>query len=114
MRSLQIHNRLDNVKIKDNFELDISADIEKIRKKYSQNVKRNLKKAAEHNLEMKACSNDLLIQLFKQNKGKEVKELDKKAYFILSELLNKIQQKEKVVLNIISLFFNKNQEITDK
>ena len=95
MRSLQIHNRLDNVKIKDNFELDISADIEKIRKKYSQNVKRNLKKAAEHNLEMKVCSNDLLIQLFKQNKGKEVKELDKKAYAILSELLEKIQQKEK-------------------
>lgn len=95
MRSLQIHNRLDNVKIKDNFELDISADIEKIRKKYSQNVKRNLKKAQKKNLEIKECSNDLLIQLFKQNKGKEVKELDKKAYAILSELLEKIQQKEK-------------------
>ena len=53
MRSLQIHNRLDNVKIKDNFELDISADIEKIRKKYSQNVKRNLKKAQKNNLEIK-------------------------------------------------------------
>ena len=95
MGSLQIHNRLDNVKIKDNFELDISADIEKIRKKYSQNVKRNLKKAQKKNLEIKECSNDLLIQLFKQNKGKEVKELDKKAYAILSELLEKIQQKEK-------------------
>ena len=95
MRSLQIHNSLDNVKIKDNFELDISADIEKIRKKYSQNVKRNLKKAQKKNLEIKECSNDLLIQLFKQNKGKEVKELDKKAYVILSELLEKIQQKEK-------------------
>ena len=95
MRSLQIHNRLDNVKIKDNFELDISADIEKIRKKYSQNVKRNLKKAQKKYLEIKECSNDLLIQLFKQNKGKEVKELDKKAYAILSELLEKIQQKEK-------------------
>lgn len=95
MRSLQIHNRLDNVKIKDNFELDISADIEKIRKKYSQNVKRNLKKTQKKNLEIKECSNDLLIQLFKQNKGKDVKELDKKAYAILSELLEKIQQKEK-------------------
>ncbi len=95
MRSLQIHNRLDNVKIKDNFELDISADIEKIRKKYSQNVKRNLKKAQKKHLEIKECSNDLLIQLFKQNKGKDVKELDKKAYAILSELLEKIQQKEK-------------------
>ena len=95
MRSLQIHNQLENAKTKDNFELDISADIEKIRKKYSQNVKRNLKKAAEHNLEIKQCSNDLLIQLFKENKGKEVKELDKKAYFILSELLYKIQKKEK-------------------
>ena len=95
MRSLQIHNQLENAKTKDNFELDISAAIEKIRKRYSQNVRRNLKKAAEHNLEIKQCSNDLLIQLFKQNKGKEVKELDKKAYFILSELLYKIQKKEK-------------------
>ena len=95
MRSLQIHNQLENAKTKDNFELDISAAIEKIRKRYSQNVRRNLKKAAEHNLEIKQCSNDLLIQLFKQNKGKEVKELDKKAYAILSELLQKIQQKEK-------------------
>ena len=70
MRSLQIHNQLENAKTKDNFELDISAAIEKIRKKYSQNVRRNLKKAAEHNLEIKQCSNDLLIQLFKENKGK--------------------------------------------
>ena len=28
MRSLQIHNQLENAKTKDNFELDISADIE--------------------------------------------------------------------------------------
>jgi len=95
IRSLQIHNRLENAKIKNNFELDISPDIERIRKEYSQNVKRNLKKAKENNLEIKACSNDLLIELFKQNKGKEVKELDKLAYVTLSQLLERIQQKEK-------------------
>ncbi|MBC8265716.1 MAG: hypothetical protein H8E84_02000 [Flavobacteriales bacterium] len=95
LRSLQIHNELDNAKTKDNFELNISSDIEVIRKKYSQNVKRNLKKSAEHNLDIKTCSHDLLIQLFKQNKGREVKEMNKKAYSILSELLDKIKQKQK-------------------
>ena len=95
IRSLQIHNRLDNAKIRNNFELDISSDIEIIRKEYSQNVKRNLKKAKKNNLEIKECSNDLLIQLFKQNKGKAVKELDREAYVTLSKLLEIIQQKEK-------------------
>ena len=95
IRSLQIHNQCKNTKTKSNFELDISNDIEKIRKGYSQNIKRNLKKAAEHNLEIKVCSNDSLIQLFKENKGKEVPELNRKSYSILVELLNKIQQKEK-------------------
>ena len=95
MRSLQIHNQCKNTKTKDNFELDVSGDIEKIRKKYSQNVKRNLKKAVEQNLEIKACSNNSLIQLFKENKGKEITVLNRKSYSILVELLNKIQQKEK-------------------
>ena len=95
IRSLQIHNRLDNAKIRDNFELDISSDIEIIREEYSQNVKRNLKKAKKNHLEIKECSNDLLIQLFKQNKGKAVKELDREAYVTLSKLLEIIQQKEK-------------------
>ena len=95
MRSLQIHNQCKNTKTKDNFELDVSGDIEKIRKKYSQNVKRNLKKAAEHNLEIKVCSNNSLIQLFKKNKGKEVSELNRNSYSILADLLDKTQQKEK-------------------
>jgi len=95
IRSLQIHNQLDNSKTKDNFELDILADIDKIRKKYSQNVKRNLKKATQHNLQIKKCESRSLIELFKENKGKEVAELNSKAYSTLLELLDKIQQKEK-------------------
>jgi len=95
IRSLQIHNQLDNSKTKDNFELDILADIDKIRKKYSQNLKRNLKKATQHNLQIKKCESRSLIELFKENKGKEVAELNIKAYSTLLELLDKIQQKEK-------------------
>ena len=95
IRSLQIHNQLDNAKTKDNFELDISDDVEEVRKKYSQNVKRNLKKTAQHDLQIKKCESSELIQLFKENKGKEVAELNSKAYSTLLELLDKIQQKEK-------------------
>lgn len=95
LRSLQVHNDLASSTTKDNFELDISADIEKIREKYSQNTKRNIKKAREQQLIIKACSNQSLIQLFKSNKGKEVKEMNEESYSILSNLLHKIQEKKK-------------------
>lgn len=95
LRSLQVHNDLTSSTTKDNFELDISADIEKIREKYSQNTKRNIKKAREQQLIIKACSNQSLIQLFKSNKGKEVKEMNEESYSILSNLLDKIQEKKK-------------------
>ncbi len=95
LRSLQVHNDSASATTKDNFELDISADIEKIREKYSQNTKRNIKKAREQQLIIKACSTQSLIQLFKANKGKEVKEMHEKSYYILSNLLDKIQEKQK-------------------
>ncbi len=95
LRSLQVHNDLTSSTTKDNFELDISADIEKIREKYSQNTKRNIKKAREQQLIIKACSTQSLIQLFKANKGKEVKQMNEKSYSILSNLLDKVQEKKK-------------------
>lgn len=95
LRTLQVHNDLTSSTTKDNFELDISADIEKIREKYSLNTKRNIKKAREQQLIIKACSTRSLIQLFKANKGKEVKEMNEKSYSILSKLLDKIQEKKK-------------------
>ena len=95
LRSLQVHNNSTYATTKDNFELDISADIEKIREKYSQNTKRNIKKAREQQMIIKGCSAESLIQLFKANKGKEVKEMHEKSYYILSNLLDKIQEKQK-------------------
>ena len=95
IRSLQIYNEVKNATIKDNFELDITDNIEGVRKKYSQNVIRNLKKATKENLEIGECSTESLIYLFKENKGKQVKELDKKAYTILLNLLEKLKEKEK-------------------
>ena len=95
IRSLQINNEVKNAKKKDNFELAIAADIENIRIRYSQNVKRNLKKSEKENLNITECPTESLIQLFKQNKGKEVKLLGKKAYTILLVLLDKIKEKRK-------------------
>lgn len=95
LRTLQVHNDSVNGVAKDNLELDISVDIEKIREKYSQNIKRNIKKAREHDLMLKECSIQSLIQLFKENKGKEVKEMNKKSYSILGKLLDKIKENKK-------------------
>ena len=94
LRSLQVHNKLTNTRKKDNFELDISIDIEKIRKRYSQNTKRNIKKARQQKLIVKECSIQSLIQLFKRNKGKDVKEMNEKSYSILERLLIKIKEKK--------------------
>tara|TARA_B100000902_G_scaffold42234_1_gene49933 strand:- start:27355 stop:28203 length:849 start_codon:yes stop_codon:yes gene_type:complete len=90
LRSLQIHNKIINSDHKDNYELDISKDINLIRKNYSDNLKRNIKKAYKFKLEVMECSSSILIEMFMQNKGKEVKDLNEKAYNILAKLFNEI------------------------
>lgn len=95
LRSLQVHNNSTYATTKDNFELDISADLEKIREKYSQNTKRNIRKAREKQLIIKICSTQSLIQLFKANKGQEVKEINEESYSILIKLLDKVKEKKK-------------------
>ncbi len=57
-------------------------------KNYSYNIKRNIKKAKEHNLSIKKNVNPAhIIEIFKKNRGKNIFTLNKKSYQILRSLI---------------------------
>lgn len=71
-----------------NHELDLIQDISAIRKEYSDNTKRNIKKADLQNLTVtKEPSREEIISLFRNNRGKDVHVLQEAHYDILRKLL---------------------------
>jgi hypothetical protein len=71
-----------------NHELDLIGDYEKIRKNYSSNTKRNLAKAESAELSVvKGVKPDDVIQLFRENRGKDIKVLKEANYLKLKRLI---------------------------
>lgn len=69
-------------------ELDMIQDAESIRKDYSDNTKRNLKKAAQQNMRVVTNpSREEIITLFRKNRGKDVHVLQEMHYDVLRKLL---------------------------
>lgn len=72
------------------FRLDLSPSYENIYKRFSENLKRNIKKAKEHNLKIATeVQTGELIRLFRQNKGREIRSNKSKDYEILKSLVKK-------------------------
>jgi hypothetical protein len=70
-----------------NHELDLINTYENIRNSYSQNLKRNLKKASQANLSIvKNIKPEDVIAIFKENKGKELEHLTDQDYQLLRRL----------------------------
>ncbi len=68
--------------------LDLINVYERTRKHYSTNLKRNLKKAAKHNLVLhKTVKPEEVVALFRENRGKEVKQWHNHHYLRLQHLL---------------------------
>jgi len=68
--------------------LDLDHDVDAIRKSYSENTKRNLKKAQKH--ELKIVRNDRfsdLIRLFRENRGGELKKLKDHHFITLLDIM---------------------------
>ncbi len=64
-----------------NIELDLSNDYETIKSSYSKNLKRNINKAKKNSLSISnSVKPELIIDLFKNNKGAEVKGYSKDDY----------------------------------
>jgi hypothetical protein len=71
-----------------NHELDLIRDYDSLRKNFSSNTKRNIKKAeAEGLTAVKGIKPDDVIDLFRKNKGKEVKVLKENNYLKLKRLI---------------------------
>lgn len=76
-----IRNRL-------NHEMDLILPYKQLYKQYSKNNKRNIKKAEKNHLSaLKTQRVEAVIDLFKHNKGKEVKQWGNATYKILSRLI---------------------------
>ena len=79
-----------------NFELEVMDDYAKIYAGYSTNLKRNLKKAEKNNLkEINFVKPEQLVNLFLNNKGKEIKSYKPKEYQKLIRLSYMLMHKGK-------------------
>ena len=73
-----------------NFELDLISPYEDLAKRYSENLKRNLKKASKSNISL-INSPEIrdIIRIFEQNKGKDISVFRRGEYTILMNLMKK-------------------------
>lgn len=78
------------------FELDLINSYEAIVKDYSQNTKRNIKKAIKHKVYVtKGVKPEPIIELFKNNRGKQITTYQQKDYQTLKRLMYKLLHKNK-------------------
>ena len=71
-----------------NYVLDLINKYPVLSKKYSTNTSRNLKKSLKNNLSLvKGVKPENLIQLFKDNRGKKIKNWKEKEYYRLHRLM---------------------------
>ncbi len=78
------------------FELDLIRPYEEIRSFYSKNTKRNIKKAQKNGIQvMKNLRPELVIDLFKENRGKFVKTYKKEDYLRLQRLIYEMVHRQK-------------------
>ncbi|NTW32124.1 MAG: hypothetical protein HGB12_05805 [Bacteroidetes bacterium] len=90
--NLNLFNKLDGNKhiLKNNLthELDLISPYENIYKNYSNNIKRNIKQALNSELSIsKKVDITQIIEIFKNNKGKNIKTLGKNDYNILKKIV---------------------------
>jgi hypothetical protein len=72
-----------------NYELDLESAYEEIRKGFSKNCKRNVRRSADQGLSLlKNSSPEALIHLFRQNKGKKVGGLEDMDFERLKHLMH--------------------------
>ncbi len=95
--NLNQYNRLKSKfikgKVRRNIEMDLISEYTFLRQSYSKNLKRNLKKAASHQLSIfENLKPDALVKLFKENRGKQLKVYSEKDYSRLIRLIYKAMQ----------------------
>jgi len=70
-----------------NFELDLIPAYESLSKRYSDNLKRNLQKAEKSGLSLvKGMKPEVIVDLFRKNKGKSLSHIGETQYSLLTRL----------------------------
>jgi len=86
--------------------LSLTKPIEELRKNYSENLRRNLKKAKqvvqtiESGPELKS-----IIELFRSERGKQIEQLGDKEYEMLEEIVRQAE-----IRNCVEIIYSKNRE----
>lgn len=98
--NLNSHNKLSKklncFHLRDNYELDLISPYEDLKLSYSKNIKRNIKKAHKAKLTIfKNLKPDLVGDMFKKDKGKNLKVYRDLNYFTLNKLIYKAIEKGK-------------------
>ncbi len=71
-----------------NIELSLTPSYESLYKKFSEDIKRNIKKATKHDLKLqKGIPSSDLIRIFRKNIGKKINNLSDKNYKVLLNLI---------------------------
>lgn len=95
-----------NFTIKQNLthELDLIEEYENLAKKYSDNLKRNLKKAANNNLQTILSNQpEPVIKLFRKNRGAQIANLKERDYKTLTQLMyHAIHRGRAQVINVMN------------
>lgn len=89
---LNIHNKLDSddvvIEYHRNVEMDLISDYDTLYKNYNTNTKRNLSKAIGSEITIvKQANPEMIINLFRNNRGKDIKHWGRKEYDRLLQLI---------------------------
>ncbi|HPK04641.1 MAG TPA: hypothetical protein PK908_01975 [Bacteroidales bacterium] len=90
--NLNRYNRINNnnfkINFRKNYELDLIKPYEQLQGNYSENTRRNIKKAVKEGINISENSDHRsIIKIFRQEKGREIKKMGERHYKILEKLI---------------------------
>jgi len=96
--NLNSHNKLPddfpNKTANSNYELDLIEEFPKLKKRFSENTSRNIKKAENFGV---IISNDVelkgIINLFRNDRGKDIENLKDEHYYMFEKLYKKLERR---------------------
>jgi hypothetical protein len=96
--NLNSYNRIEtsgfNYKYNINYELELGLPFEQLENSFSENLRRNIRKAGRFSLKVSKTEDPaLLIKLFRQNRGARLTALSDEQYDLLLKLLKMLLQK---------------------
>lgn len=91
-----------------NLELSLAHPYEELRKRYSQNTKRNIQKAVNTDITIKPLFDvEEIITLFRENRGLTIEKMNEKAYAVLRKVVKEGRQRN--CIQMLGAYTNKDE-----